>query len=689
MQRLTVVRRLIAVFAAFAAFAAAFVPVFDPAVPAAAAEAGDGAEAAVVTVRPDPSYQGSPFEGWGTSLAWFANATGGYPDAIRDRLADLLFGDDGLNLNIARYNIGGGNAPDVPDYLRPGGAVPGWWRAPAGTTRADTDWWDPADPADWNLAADPAQRWWVDRIKHDVTRWETFSNSPPWFQTVSGYVSGGFDAKSDQIRADAVDDFAAYLVGVTRQLERAHGIKVDTIDPVNEPNTSYWSTKLGADGNPIAGRQEGAHVSPALQGQIIQALDARLRATHSRTEISAMDETNPGTFAADWNAYAPDVREQVGQLNVHTYGTSQRTTVRDIAKGAGKPLWMSEVEGSWLTGQDFTSMVPGLGLAQQMVDDLRELEPSAWVFWQPVEDYDNMKPGGESAVGANWGSIQVPFTCTAADTLQTCPIYTNSKFNTARNFTHYIRPGDRLIKTGDPASVAALTGGRTATVVHINATAEPRTVRIDLSGFRTVTRNATVTPIVTSASGALVPGRRVAVRDGGAQIEVPAQSVTSFLVDGVWGVAPIRDDRLVRLTGVQSGKSLTDAGTGAVIRTDSPADAAQLWRIHRLSHGYGERARFTVSTAAGDRWFVAGGQTLVAGGQTLSLAPTSAKAPPEAQWMLSTTGDGTYTFVNVSTGRLLEVGGQATGDDAVVDLWLANSGDNQRWRLTDEPAAAR
>lgn len=25
----------------------------------------------------------------------------------------MLFGEDGLRLNIARYNIGGGNAPDV------------------------------------------------------------------------------------------------------------------------------------------------------------------------------------------------------------------------------------------------------------------------------------------------------------------------------------------------------------------------------------------------------------------------------------------------------------------------------------------------------------------------------------------------------------------------------------------------
>ncbi|WP_306210334.1 glycoside hydrolase [Actinoplanes sp. RD1] len=619
-----------------------------------------------VTVRPDPAYQGQAFEGWGTSLVWFANATGDYPDEIREKLADLVFGEDGLNLNIARYNIGGGNAPDVPDYLRKGGAVEGWWQAPEGTTRADKDWWDPADPAHWNLDADATQRWWVDRIKQDVTHWETFSNSPPYFQTTSGYVSGNFDAGQDQIRADTVDDFATYLVRVTQELERAHGIKVGTIDPLNEPNTTYWGTQLGPDGNPTGGRQEGAHAGPALQQRIITALAAELDAAGSDTVISAMDETNPGTFATNWNAYSPEVRALVRQLNVHTYGTGQRTTVRDIAKGERKPLWMSEVEGSWGAGQSFTSMEPGLGMARHIVDDLRELEPSAWVFWQPVEDYDNMKPGGESAAGANWGSIQLPFDCTAADTLETCPIYTNTKFDTVRNFTHYVRPGDKLIEVDDTSSVAAVTGnGRGATVVHVNDGDEARTVQLDLSAFGSVARGATVTPVVTDASGALRRGKPVRVRDRAATVQVPARSVTTLLVTGVSGVAAAPSGHVFRLEGVQSGKSLD----GTVIRTTDPASATQLWTLTKVAGGASNRAEYTVSSAGG---YLTGTGT----GVTLSSTPS--------RWILSTTGDGTYTLIDVTTKRLLEVGGQATADGSPVSTYLANSGANQRWTLIDE-----
>ncbi|GGS21587.1 hypothetical protein GCM10010252_71020 [Streptomyces aureoverticillatus] len=494
--------------------------------------------AAAVTVRPDPSYRQQEFQGWGTSLAWFANATGDYPEEIRQKLARLLFDDEGLALNIARYNIGGGNAPDVRDYLRPGGAVEGWWKAPEGTTRDDIDWWDPEDKADWNPDADATQRWWVDRIKNDIDHWETFSNSPPWFMTESGYVSGGFDASADQLRTGSVDDFAAYVAGATKRLEKAHGIKVDTVDPFNEPNTSYWSTRLGPDGQPVGGRQEGAHVGPGLQQKVIRALAPALKKSKTRAKISAMDETNPGIFAQNWNSYPADVRALVARMNVHTYGTGGRTTVRDLAKAAGKPLWMSEVEGDWGDGQDFEDMRPGLGLAQHIVDDLRELEPRAWVFWQPVEDYDNMKPGGESAKGGNWGSIQLPFSCTSKDTLATCPIRTNTKFDTARNFTHHIKPGDRLIKVDDTSSAAAVSRkGDGATVVHVNSATSARTVTVDLSKFGHISPQATVTPVVTSAEGKLERHDAIKVSGARATFTVPAQSVTSFVVEGVSGVA--------------------------------------------------------------------------------------------------------------------------------------------------------
>ncbi len=635
-------------------------------------------------MRIDPSYRQQEFEGWGTSLVWFANATGRYPDPIRRRLVDMLFGEDGLGLTIARYNIGGGNAPDVrKDYMKAGATMEGFWKAPEGTTRQDMDWWDPNNPDHWNWDADAGQRWWVDQIKKKVTRWEAFSNSPPWFQTVSGYVSGGFDSNADQIRTDRVDDFATYLVRVTEQLEKRHRIRFDTIAPLNEPNTNYWGTQIGADGQPTGGRQEGAHAGPELQQKVVLALDKALDGAKTRAMISAMDETNPSIFTQNYNAYGAPARAAVDQLNVHTYGTSMRTSARDIAKGADEKLWMSEVEGTWGTGTDFTGMEPGLGIATRMVDDMRELEPSAWVFWQPVEDAIP-----QAAAGKNWGSIHIPFNCTAKDTLETCPIRTNSKFHTIRNFTHHIRPGDHFVKVDDPSSVAAVRkSGRAATVVHVNSSTSARSVTLDLSRFGRVAPRATVTPVVTSTDGALVRGNPVRVTDRSATLVVPAKSVTTFLVEGVSGVAKdaalVRPGHVYRLQGTQSGKSLTpsDDGSGVVIRTTGQTGARgaeQLWSVEQLTRGTGNRERYTITNAK------TGKRLTVRDNQAVLEEPQGGRADEAAQWIMSTTGDGSWTFVNAATGRLVDVTGQSSADGAKVSTYTPTSAANQRWTVTDE-----
>lgn len=668
-------RQALAAAATGAALAVAVLPVLTGA-PASAEETAPG-----VTITPDPSYQHPEFEGWGTSLVWMANATGGYPEEIREQLAEMVFGDEGLNLNIARYNIGGGNAPNIDsEYMKDGANMPYFWAAPEGITHEDKDWWDPENPDHWNLDADANQRWWVDRISEEVTHWEAFSNSPPYFQTVSGYVSGGFDSSQDQIRTDTVDEFAIYLTTVMEHLEAEHGIEFDTVNPLNEPNTPYWGTTLGPDGvQPTGGRQEGAHAGPELQQLVIQALAAELSDSELDAVISAMDETNPGTFTTNWNAYSEETRAVVDQMNVHTYGTGGRTGVRDLAKGGDKPLWMSEVGGSFHSPTDYETMATGLGIADRITDDLRELEPSAWVFWQPIEDSIPQQEGG-----GNWGSIHIPFNCTAEDTLETCPIQTNTKYDTIRNFTHYIEPGDHMIGVDDTDTVAAVPGsGEGATVVYTNHSQDSTDITLDLSKFGRVGWGAKVTPITTSADGALVEGDPVWVNPWSktADLSVPGESVTTFVVEGVRGIAHdaalVQEDHVYRLNGVQSDKALTPEGDGLVIRTQDAAAADQLWTIEKLTEGVSNRERYEVVNAGT-------GQRLAMDGDDLIVEDASGDPDESAQWIMSTTGNGDWTFVNAATGRLPDVWGQSTEDGATVGTYTPTAGSNQLWTVVDE-----
>ena len=64
--------------------------------------AATAAPTATVRITPNPASAAEPFEGWGTSLVWFANATGNYPADVRQKLFDAVFGE-GVN-NVTDRN---------------------------------------------------------------------------------------------------------------------------------------------------------------------------------------------------------------------------------------------------------------------------------------------------------------------------------------------------------------------------------------------------------------------------------------------------------------------------------------------------------------------------------------------------------------------------------------------------------
>lgn len=466
----------------------------------------------VVALRPAIDRPSTVFEGWGTALAWFADVTGGWPDADRSRLADLLYGPDGLGWTIARYNIGGGNAAGTPPYLRPGGAIPGFWRQPAATT--GRDWWRAGDERLWDWSQDARQRWWLDAVRARVKApiFEAFSNSPPWFMTVSGRVSGAERATDDNLRAGFEAPFAAYLARVADELQRRHRIAFRTLSPFNEPGTDYWFA---------ANRQEGAHWSPERQAAMIDATDAALKARGLTTVVAAPDETGSSIFLRDWAAYPHATRRRIGQLNVHSYETATQTGVRDIARANGIRLWMSENDTPLdKEPEDFASIGSALALAAHIVQDLKRLEPAAWIFWQAVEDL-SARDGG---AGSNWGLLKADLRSPARGPH---PVHITRKYWAMAQFSRYIRPGYRLIPIDDPDTAAALSAdGRTLVLVNVNAGIVPR--RLDPPpGWRG-------DAVVTDAT------RNAACR---ATLTAPPRSIVTLVLSRDRHVSPCRERR--------------------------------------------------------------------------------------------------------------------------------------------------
>ncbi|WP_327381545.1 glycoside hydrolase [Streptomyces sp. NBC_01207] len=629
--------------------------------------AADPLRSAAVPVRLDPAYQQAPFEGWGTSLAWFANVTGGWPDSQRNRLADALYGAEGLGLTIARYNIGGGDSPQTAPYMRAGAAVPGHWSRPGPQA---PDEWDPNNPDHWDPYADGNQRWWLKAAKaRGADTFEAFSNSPPYFMTHSGLVSGAVDPTHDNLRPDQYERFAAYLAGALERVQNSTGVTFASVSPVNEPGTAYWRA---------GGRQEGSHWSPGSQARMITALRTELDRSGLHTPIAAMDETDPDTFRANWDGYGSTVRSAVGRLNAHTYGTNGRSGARDIAKGAHKPLWMSEVDLGGTVPQSFTDMSPALDLAERITDDLTQLEPRAWVLWQAVEDYENMTPAHENS---NWGLIQTDFTPANAAKE---PLRKNKKYWAMAQYSRFIRPGSRVIGTDDDHTLAAVRpGGQGAVVVHTNPTGSARTISLDLTGFQEVS-SAPVQRYTTDATRNVHRETDVSTSGERLSVTLAPHSVTTLVVPGATGVdpeqaAPAAGPQL--LVNDHSGLALTAAPAGAgsavIQRPPNRPDTAQQWTLSRSAPGdWSSTASYRVTNAGS-------GRALAVADGELTLLPPGPSA--QQQWMSSTSGDGHHTLINSATGTLLDVTGASTADGAPVGTYRPNTGRNQSWTFRANP----
>ncbi|GAA4836935.1 RICIN domain-containing protein [Kitasatospora terrestris] len=633
--------------------------------PAAAAEA-----AAHVTVRLDPGYQQQPFQGFGTALAWFANVTGGWPDSVRNQLADDLYGSGGLGFTVARYNIGGGDSPETTPYMRAGAAIPGWWNRPAAVSPPNLEppnWWDPADPAHWNPQADANQRWWLTAAKaRGADTFEAFSNSAPYFMTNSGLVSGATDASQDNLRSDQYDRFAAYLAGSLQRVQAATGVTFGSLSPINEPNTWYWHA---------GGPQEGSHWAPDSQAHMLTSTRTALTAAGLSTPVAGMDETDPVQFRGDWSSYSTAARAAVGRLNTHTYSPGGRGGARDIARGAGKSLWMSEVDLGGSGPQDFTDMSPALDFSRRITGDLRELEPSAWVMWQAVEDYENMTPAHENS---NWGLIQVDLT--PADPAAE-PIRKNKKYWAMANYSRFIRPGARVIATDSADTVAALRpGGTGAVAVYTNTGGEARTVTLDLAGFSTVDTAVPVQQWTTDGGKNLQrEGDLTATAAKTVTATVGPGSVTTFVLPGATGVsttaATAPTGTVRQLIGDHSGLALSAGATNTaapVQRTPNASDTAQQWTFTKLSGAWDGTALYRITNGRS-------GKALSVSSGVLGFA--SSGTSTSQQWMLSTTGDGHATLVNKASGLLLDVTGDSTGDGATVGVWQPTTGSNQSWAV--------
>ena len=393
-----------------------------------------------ISTKNASSVNNGIFEGWGTSLCWWANRLG-FSEKLTQKSARLFFSEEGLSLNIMRYNIGGGDDPHHNHITRTDSEMPGWWKYDEAIKKfrfnSDTD----KNQLNVLKAAYEAAG--------ENAYVEAFSNSPPYFMTRTGCSSGSKNGKGDNIKLSSIHLFANYLTDVCKYIQNNLGITIKSLAPMNEPFSDYW--KLNS------GKQEGCPVSPGfMQSNVIKATADEIKKKKLNNIIlTASDDTNTERQFISALLMSRSAMREIGRLSTHTYAKATRS-ISFLAKKLGKNLWMSESDWSGCSGKNNGEMGPALWLAEKIIEDINTLSPSAWVIWQIVAAYISEYPDEKGRYDMpKLPDLTQGFWGTAFADIDKEEIYLTQKYHAFGQFTKYIKPSMTIIHTDNSYSIAA------------------------------------------------------------------------------------------------------------------------------------------------------------------------------------------------------------------------------------------
>ncbi len=401
-----------------------------------------------------PALRNQTMEGWGGSLCWWANIMGGFSDSkikiICDWITDPV---NGLNMNVFRFNIGGGDDPAHNHMRSDGGAMPGY----KASATAPYDWSQDANQRKilQQLIASRIAKKGVNDIQLVA-----FSNSPPYWMTKSGCSAGNSSGSVCNLKADMFDDFADYLTEVVKYYHDSYGITFNWIEPFNEPFSTWWAA---------LGGQEGCYFGQSDQNVMIRELYNKLQSKEmtSYCSITAMDANSIDEGYSGLQGYisAGDIVSKINRIDVHSYGGTKRKALADLAASVGKKIWQSESGPLYVSG---TSNDQIMQMANRIVTDIKELKCPAWIDWQI----------GAGIGGPQWGLILSDY----ADPFN--PLTKSIAFYIRAQFSRYIKPGYTIIDNSNEAVLTALSpDGKELVVTVNNADTYVRRFEIDLSGF--------------------------------------------------------------------------------------------------------------------------------------------------------------------------------------------------------------
>ena len=404
------------------------------------------------------------FDGWGAGLSWWAKAAGASDFATS--YADLFFSDidvdikignetrtlPGLNLNLVRYNVGGGAGGIEGENVSP-----------------KLDWWKGIDgfhilpgesEANWDWQRDPHQRKVLGlALQRNADTVEFVAHASMWWMNDTSSSHGGkilehhYGSHTNHL-AQTIKHAQTYWKGDDWEVD------VLSVEPFNEPVSEWWK---------FPQVQEGVIITRNQQVEILRKMRTSLDELGlDDILIAASDENTVDQAIETYEHFQKaKVDNLVDKVNVHAYeglypyrNNESRRELRKLV-GDQKKIWMTEYGDEEATG---------VVMAQTIVEDLKHLKANAWFYWQPLEPFTpwGMINGNYSEKNVNPKDLARPYAI-------------HNKFFAFAHFTRFIGKNFQFFNIADDRTVLAYNkDSKQVILVSYNATDE-RTLKLNLS----------------------------------------------------------------------------------------------------------------------------------------------------------------------------------------------------------------
>lgn len=594
--------------------------------------ADSGSNPLTITVNPATTYQ--QIDGWGASLtdssAWLI-----YNSSARNAIMNDLFNTStGIGLSFLRQPIG------ASDFSR------------SGNYNFDNTC---CDLNDFSISHDQAYiiplltqaRSINSSVKVMISPW-----SPPgWMKTSGSMIGGGLN------HATYSDALAQYFVK-SIQAYQAAGVPIYALTPQNEPLFSpagYPGSLMSAgdQGQWIAYNLGPALANAGLGSVKIIAYDHNWDQTGYPTTVFQNSVANPYVAGVGWHCYGGNVS---AQNTIHNNFPAKDTWLTECSGGNWAPYY-----------NDFAANLKG------MTQNLIILNARYWsksgVLWNMALDNNNGPTNGGCT------------TCRGVVTVNGGSYTKTVDYYILGHASKFVRSGAYRIASNtfganSIENVAFKNPDGSLVVIALNNASSSQTFKILISG-----QSVSYTlPAGAVATFKWTPGSTPSATATRTNTSVPGATPTRTPTPGASGINPSAWYTVINRTSnkcVDMASAATVNGTKIQSWTCNNSNAQQ-WQFQVTS---GSNYRVNNRNANVQVWDVS--NVSVADGALIHSWTYGGGT--NQQWQAVSEGGGFYHFVNLNSGKCLDLTNGSTADGIQFQQWACSGGPNQSFSLQQQP----